>query len=52
MHPDVHEMAAHARIDQRLRDAAQARLATRARAARRDRRRQHDAGRCTDEPTR
>jgi hypothetical protein len=35
MHPDVHTMEAHARIDQWLRDAVQARLAVQARASRR-----------------
>jgi hypothetical protein len=40
MYPDVHTMAAHARIDQYLREAAQARLAAHARAARRHRRHQ------------
>jgi hypothetical protein len=40
MHPDVHTMAAHARIDQHLRDAEQARLAAQARACRRHRRHQ------------
>jgi len=35
MHPDVHTMEAHARIDQWLRDAVQARLAAQARAGRR-----------------
>ena len=35
MHPDVHTMEAHARIDQWLRDAVQARLAVQARAGRR-----------------
>lgn len=38
MHPDVHTMAAQARIDQHLRDAVQARLAAQARAGRRHRR--------------
>ena len=40
MHPDVQTMEAHARIDQWLRDAAQARLAARARAGRGRRKRQ------------
>jgi hypothetical protein len=40
MHPDVHTMVAHARIDQWLREAAQARLAARARGGRRHSRRQ------------
>jgi hypothetical protein len=35
MHPDVHTMEAHARIDQWLRDAVQARLAAQARACQR-----------------
>lgn len=35
MHPDVQTMTAHARIDQWLRDAAEARLAAQARAGRR-----------------
>jgi hypothetical protein len=35
MYPDVQTMAAHARIDQWLRDAAEARLAAQARSARR-----------------
>ena len=38
MHPDVHTMEAQAHIDQRMRDAAQARLAARARAVRSHRR--------------
>ena len=37
MHPDLHTMAARARIDERLRDAAQARLAAQTRAGRRHR---------------
>jgi hypothetical protein len=37
MHPDVHTMAAHARIDQWLREASQARLAAQARTSRRRR---------------
>jgi hypothetical protein len=40
MHPDVHTMEAQAHIDQRLRDAEQARLVARARACRRHRRQQ------------
>jgi hypothetical protein len=43
MHPDVHTMEAHARIDQRLRDAAQARLVAHARAGRRNRRQQQES---------
>lgn len=39
MHPDVQTMTAQAWIDQRLREAARARLAVQARVARR--RRQH-----------
>jgi hypothetical protein len=35
MYPDVHTMAAQARIDQWLREAAQARLVVQARAGRR-----------------
>jgi hypothetical protein len=35
MYPDVQTMAAHARIDQWLRDAAEARLAAQARGGRR-----------------
>jgi transcription initiation factor TFIIIB Brf1 subunit/transcription initiation factor TFIIB len=42
MHPDVHTMEAQAHIDQRLRDAAQARLAARARTVRRHRRHRRD----------
>ena len=38
MHPDVQTMEAQAQIDQRLRDAAQARLVAQARAGRRHRR--------------
>jgi hypothetical protein len=40
MHPDVHTMAAHARIEQWLRDAAQARLVAQARSSRRHRQQQ------------
>ncbi len=35
MYPDVHTMEAHARIDQWLREAVQARLVAQARAGRR-----------------
>jgi hypothetical protein len=42
MHPDVHTMEAQARIDQWLRDAAQARLAARVRCGRSHRRHHRD----------
>jgi len=42
MHPDTRTMEAQAHIDQRLRDAAAARLAARARSVRRHRK-HHDA---------
>jgi hypothetical protein len=40
MNPDVQTIAAQARIEERLREAVQARLAAQARAGRRHRRRQ------------
>lgn len=43
MYPDLHTMEAQAHIDQRLRDAVQARLAAQARMGRRHRRRQQSS---------